>query len=331
MIKRALFGLSPRQASFDVRGFPAASPAVRARLERVIRSFIEGYNLAWNEPSESRLVTRLKREFDAHHVGFAFEGAGMRFALSDLLRLGRGGRLARFTGGVAAGHDYICTVGAGFAVARIPWRSRVLDAYLTSLDPLVAWCVLDGYGFHEGFFRPRQYIEACASPPAFLPPYARALFDAGLGRAIWWVDGADANRIATTVARFPEERRPQLWCGLGTALAYAGGCDIDACTALTHAAGHDRVHLLSGVPLAARMRQKADNDSEWTESVCRVLLDQSGEQLGDLVQRTVRETLAELGDVPPDELRRVCYARVHRKLVSHVHDFSRIAGSAAPR
>ena len=47
-------------------------------------------------------------------------------------------------------HVYMAYVGVGWAMARLP---RVLWSRLYAPDPLLRWLVLDGYGFHQAYFR----------------------------------------------------------------------------------------------------------------------------------------------------------------------------------
>ena len=118
---------------------------------------------------------------------------------------------------------------------------------------------------------------------ASLNPQNRALFDAGVGRAMWWVFGADPASIAAAISRVDSERRPEMWTGIGTALAYAGGGPPGASSALLDLAGDYRFDLLSGIPLAAHMRDKGRNPAEWTEDVCSEFLDLSVAEASDLV------------------------------------------------
>src|SRR4030095_12570112 len=122
-------------------------------------------------------------------------------------------RLSTFTHSVAQDHDYITSVGAGFAIARMPFGLRRMEAYQRTLDPRVAWCVADGYGFHQGFFHWKRFIENSEAPPDSLAPQNRSLFDAGVGRAMWWVFGADAHDIAAAISRADSERRAEMWAG----------------------------------------------------------------------------------------------------------------------
>ena len=73
----------------------------------------------------------------------------MGFACSTCSLLGT--RSARsFLAGPGAAHTYMVHVGAGWALAQL--RRRV-DRALARLDPLLGWLAVDGYGFHQGYFR----------------------------------------------------------------------------------------------------------------------------------------------------------------------------------
>ena len=146
----SIFGLSPADVAFGTRGIVCADAQRRANLEEILRIFVSGYNTALRGNDPAAVSRQLTGEFDSHHVGFAFEGAGMCYALFDLLAPWSKSRLRAFTDGAGCKHDYIATVGAGFAVARVPWGRWLLKGYLRRLDATVAWCVIDGYGFHQG-------------------------------------------------------------------------------------------------------------------------------------------------------------------------------------
>lgn len=273
-LKGRLLSLSPGDASFARRGFPGVGSGSRGHLESILRTFIEGYNLAVGEADADRLTRRLDSTFSPAFVGFAYEGAGLYFGLADLLLPRSESRLAAFIR-ANPGHDYIVAVGAGFAVARAPLGLRRLESYQKALDPMNAWCLADGYGFHQGFFRWRRFVEAREAAPASLAAQNRLLFDAGVGRAMWWVFGADPASIASAISLFDEGRRAEMWAGIGTALAYAGGGPPRAASRLRDLAGAYRPDLLSGIPLAAHMRDRGGNPAEWTDEVCSALLGQT--------------------------------------------------------
>lgn len=276
--------ISPDEANFSVRGFDVCDPTISRRLEQMLRNFIGGYNLAVETRDKDELSQRLYAAFDNHHVGFAFEGVGLYLAMLDLLIPGKPWRLNRYLKGAGERHDYIVAVGAGFAFARLPLGLRAMDGFLKTVDPLVAWCIPCGYGFHEGFFHHRKFIDAAVPLPVSLSPLAKQLIDSGLGRSLWWVKDADPIRIAAAINRFPEGRRAELWAGIGIAAAYAGGVGAAELLSLQERSGPYRADYLSGLPFAARLRQKAGNYSETTELACRTLLDRSTDEVADMAE-----------------------------------------------
>jgi hypothetical protein len=282
-LKSRLLSLSSKEASFSRRGFPGQASSSREHLESVIHAFIEGYNLAVGTPHVFQLTFRLDASFPPSFVGFAYEGAGLYFGLADLMVPRSESRLKAFTSSAAQRHDYIATVGAGFAIARTPLGLRRLESYQGILDPMNAWCVADGYGFHEGFFHWRRFVDGRREAPGSLTVQNRRLFDAGVGRAMWWVYGADPASIAAAISRFDGGRQPEMWAGIGTALAYAGGGPPGATSLLCELAGAYRTDLLSGVPFAAHMRHRGGNPAQWTEEVCTDLLDLSVAETSDMI------------------------------------------------
>ena len=282
-LKKSLLAISPREASFERRKFENLDSPARANLEEVLRVFICGYNLTLETSDYDLLARKLEESFDKHYVGFAFEGAGMCCALLDLLAPRKTSRLSTFTAGAGQKHDYIATVGAGFAIARLPYGLRTLHRYMEKLDPLVAWCVLDGYGFHQGVFHHRIFVDQCKEAPAALPEYGKRLFDSGVGRSLWWVKGASPALIRRAIERFPETRRGELWHGVGVACTYAGGVADEVLMNLLHLSGPYRADFLSGVPFAARMRQKGENASLSTDLACGLLLKMSSDQAANML------------------------------------------------
>ncbi|HEU4391752.1 MAG TPA: DUF1702 family protein [Blastocatellia bacterium] len=282
-IRRRLLGLSLSEVSFSRRGFPGCASTSRNHLERVIQTFIEGYNVAVVEGDLFQLADRLDSSFSPEFVGFAYEGAGFYLGLTDLLLLRSQSRLAVFTQSAAQQHDFIATVGAGFAIARVPFALRRMRSYQQILDPMTAWCLADGYGFHQGFFYWRRFVEERSPAPSGFSLQSRRLFDAGVGRALWWVFGADPVAVASAISRFDDDRQPEMWTGIGTALAYAGGGPPEASSLLLDLSGAYRSDLLSGITLAAHMRAKGRNPYEWTEQACSNLLSMSVAEASGLV------------------------------------------------
>src|SRR6185369_11247246 len=104
-LKRRLLELSPQEVSFSRLGFPGSSSPNRAHLEKVIQTFVEGYNTAVGGGDRKQLAQRLDASFSPAFVGFAYEGAGFYFALADLLIPRFESRLAGFVRSAASRHD----------------------------------------------------------------------------------------------------------------------------------------------------------------------------------------------------------------------------------
>jgi enediyne biosynthesis protein E3 len=283
-LKSIVLSLPHKEASFSRRGFPGMASPSREHLEAILHAFIDGYNLAVVESDTKELVRRLNSSMAPEFVGFAYEGTGLYFALMDLLIPGSY-RLEAFTHSAGASHDYIAMVGAGFAISRIPLALHRLESYQKRLDEFTSFCLADGYGFHEGFFQWKSFVDGRKPAPASLNLQNRRLYDSGVARAMWWVYGADPVEIANAISRFDEERRPEMWAGLGVALSYAsaGPNNPDPSAKLLELSGPYRYDLLSGIPFSAHMRWKGKNPAPWTERACTELLNMSVSETSDLV------------------------------------------------
>jgi hypothetical protein len=265
-LRKALLGIHLREVTFARRGFFPGEAGTRRRLEQVGQVFLEGYHAALEESDPGRLGAWLDR-MAAESRGFAVEGAAMGLTLRDHLPPWRTNLLIAFLNGPGAAHTYMVHIGAGWAAARLGGRLGVLwDA----LDPLLRWLVIDGCGFHEGYFHWGRCV-AERQVPRYVGGYARWAFDQGLGRSLWFVGGADVAAITRAIDRFPAPRRPDLWSGAGLAASYAGGVGADALGRLAQASGPYWAQLAQGVAFAAKARQRAGNPAEHTDLACSVI------------------------------------------------------------
>lgn len=305
-------------ASLRGSGCPGHDTPAAPHLETVLQAFLSGFNTAARHASPDEASGALRSVVPAAFEGFAFEGAGFYYALQDSVRPWRASSLHRLTTAVAPEHDFIAMVGAGFAVARLPFGARWMPRFQARLDPLTAWCVADGYGFHAGFFQWRRHVAGAVAPAGFSPQH-RHLFDAGVGRAFWWVYGADEAQLVRVVARQAPDRKGAMWEGLGTALAYAGGVPPSAMRRLRDAAGAYRPDLRVGVGLAAFMRRRGGNAAEWTQQACREVLGLSEEGAAALVSRVRAEVLARPEMADPSVCRATCYLTLRAHLRTELY------------
>ena len=288
--RKRFLGLSPAEASFAKRGFVAGEDQARQRLEQIGVTFLSGYHAALEETGFLQLAYRLGT-IEADLRGFAFEGAAMGLALLDSFTPWQKNRWRTFTDRFATPHIYMMHVGLGWALARL---RRGVTSHLAKLDPLLGWLVVDGYGFHEGYFGWPQYIERQALP-ARMDGYERRVFDQGLGRSIWFVKGANVAAVASAINAFPAARRDDLWSGVGLACAYAGGCDRAAVESLRAAANQHLPAFAQGVAFAAKTRQRAANLNTHTETVCRLICGHSAEETAAITDAALKDLREERG------------------------------------
>ena len=289
--RRRFLGLSPAEASFARRGFCAERNGdARQRLEQIGITFLSGYHAALEETGFVPLARRLAT-VDTDLQGFAFEGAAMGLALLDCFTPWRKDRWRTFTEGLAEPHIYMMHVGFGWALARL---RRSVTPYLARLDPLLGWLVVDGYGFHEGYFGWPRYIERQAIP-ARLEGYELRVFDQGLGRSIWFCErrerrgGRECDRCFSFCAtRRPVERR-------GPGLRLRRRLRRAAIELLRAAAGGHLPALAQGVAFAAKTRQRAANLNPHTETVCRLICGHSAEEAAAITDAALEDLRGEDG------------------------------------
>ena len=262
-LRSAIFGLPLSEVEGKTRGF-RPGPA-QERLDQVAKCVVHAYNLGLETGDPDRLAFLLEL-LDPELQGFAYEGGAMGMVTADLWGLRRD-RLARFVDGPAARHAYMSYVGAGLALGIF---RRDPIAYMERLDPFTCWLVLNGYGFCHGFFHTARTVGKLAVPRPISGPALRS-YDAGLGRALWFVDCGQPEALQQTVSRFPLERRPALWAGIGLACAYASGIDRQQLVALLRASGEHRPWLAQGAIMAAHTRHVAGNPAPHVDLACEVI------------------------------------------------------------
>lgn len=164
---------------------------------------------------------------------------------------------------------------------------------------MLGWVIVDGYGFHEGFFATRRYVERRAVPTR-LSSYAQQVFDQGLGRAIWFARGAVVRDIGSTIGGFPTNRQADLWSGIGLASAYGGGTDRDSLLTLRDVAGPYRAQLARGAATAPAGRELAGNQAAHTDLACEVFCGLSSYEAAHVLDQARQDLPADRSqpDVP---------------------------------
>lgn len=277
-----LLRINGREVTFARRGFSSTKPEVRDRLENVGTIFLLGYHAALQQNELESLGEKLEL-VELEHRGFAYEGAAMALTLRDAIGSGST-RLAEFMAGVGKQHIYMLHVGAGWGYARLPWLRRRMEELIRKFDPVLRWLVLDGYGFHQGYFHFKVPVRSALNR---LSVGARHVFYQGLGRSLWFVHGCDPHQISKTISGVPALYQCDAWSGIGLACAYAGGAAAPDLQEFVSVAGRFDSALAQGAAFAAKARQLAGNQARHTEEACAALARMSTVEAAALCDRAL--------------------------------------------
>lgn len=181
--------------------------------------------------------------------GFAYEGAGMSAHILDRLVPGRGWRLPLLLSGPGYRYRHLIHVGVGWGMSRLHQLHYPITTW--GLDPLLRWLALDGIGFHDLFFAPRTHRQEALDAPI---RNSRAhVVRQGMGRALWFVHGADPAAIAAAIGGCSPTQKNALWRGVGLAAGYAGGSQARP-QDLLELAGQYRPSVRQGLRFASAAR-----------------------------------------------------------------------------
>jgi hypothetical protein len=187
-------------------------------------------------------------------------------------------------------------VGVGWAMARLP---RFRWSTLHTPDPLLRWLALDGFGFHQAYFKTSAYVHQHYQEQRFPWPsggpfwHSNKVIDQGIGRASWFVGGTDPDVVARLFSRFPEHRHADLWSGAGLAATYAGGAERAELEHFWDLAGRYRRQVAQGAAFAAAARVRADLVMPHNELAADVFCGMSAAAAAKVTDEA-------LVDLPPD-------------------------------
>jgi hypothetical protein len=291
----------PRDVTFERRGFHAPGARQQANLEKVGRMFLAGFGIGMT----GRGLTGIAESLDAIERpfrGFAYEGCAMALAVRDALLPFRQHWVRDFLAGPGAPHVYMAHIGIGWAMARLPsvrWRA------IMPADEVLGWLALDGYGFHQAYFRTKQYVDGQYQGriPLWRPSdYAARAVDQGIGRALWFVNGSDVEQVARAIGRFAQSRHGDLWSGAALASVYAGGVDVGDLKAMAELAGRHLPDAAQGAAFAATARLHAGLVMPHTEAGVRVYCGMSVEDAAGVCVQAAEALAETAGAVPAYEL-----------------------------
>lgn len=294
LFRKLVFGFDLADVEAEKLGFIISDrPKTADRIQRIIDCFINSYNSALeNAPQQERLVGLLNM-LEPDLRGFGHEGAAMGITMADILRRKSRRGLIGFTQGAGASHSYMAYIGAGIALAA---TFRKPSVYWAELDPLTRWLVYNGFGFHNAFFKTEQTLYKHRVPKHIAEGPAQHEFDAGIGRGLWFVLGADPDKMTKTISDFPEARQADIWSGVGLASAYACGVDREHIEAVFHSSGPHQAALAQGAVLAAHTRHRAGNPVPHLDMVTHAYWGQDSVDLHQMAQASIEYTQTRSSD-----------------------------------
>jgi hypothetical protein len=278
-MRRLILTPSLRAVTFEAREFPATASAVTTKLEAIPQAVICGFE--WGIDARSLWeVERRIALMDPDLRGFAYEGATMAFTVLDAMGPGRGTRTRDLLTGPGQPHIFLSYIGIGFAMARLPrplWKKVLPELEESSFYPTMTWLAVDGYGFDRAYFDTEKVVDRqrLLAPYPWLgsPGYFPRAVDQGIGRALWFIHGAQVKDIAAAIGRFASSRHPDLWSGVGLAATFAGGAAPDALAWLREAAAGHADQLSLGAVFAATARSYSEIVPDHTADTVRSLTD----------------------------------------------------------
>ena len=286
MLSRAIFGFDLKRVRYERLGFHSGEPDTKEHLQRVVDAFIHAFNVSLLHGRDPKRITYLLDMLEPNLRGFAHEGAAMGLALTDMFRLKRHSRFLPFAHETAPQHGYMAYIGAGMALAATHRRP---NRYWADLDPFTRWLVWDGFGFHHAFFKTQRALRQHQVPP-FITGLALREFDAGMGRAIWFVECGNSMRIQETIERFPDSRRPDLWAGVGLATVYACGVEVAVIQDVFHRSGAHADAFAQGAVLACHARHRAENPVPAIDKAAKIIWGVDSITLHELAEESIEAT-----------------------------------------
>ena len=222
--------------------------SIAENIETVVSTFQKGRKLSEQELGLDELIAELNK-FEPRYQSVAFEGASMGVALTNSIDTWK--VYAERT----SKHATQVHIGLGWAIAE---EQVNLASTLSEIEPELQVKVLDGYGYWHGLFRRRLTIRTQQIPETITAEYQTG-FDQGVGRAIWYATKGDVSKVENIINHFSEDRRSNLWQGIGVASTYVGGCSDELISELKSAADKFKLNLKTGRISAEKSMFKATN------------------------------------------------------------------------
>lgn len=248
--------------------------SVVQRMQVIRSTFREVQDLFSGLDEGTELVSKLQ-SYPLIFRSIAYEAASMQIALKEIKNGLALNKWQAFVNTIGAKHITQCYIGLGWALAQ---EQLTPSDFLSISGSGIENKSYDGYGYYEGMFRRRRSVLS-QQLPDFLDESTAPSYYRGLGRSLWYSSNADIEQIARIISGFPDVVKSSLWTGLGTAIAYVGGCNTDNLKQILSIAGDYAAALKNGAQAAAISRDLAETDLSEAVAVISVFDEQKGKAL----------------------------------------------------
>ena len=222
--------------------------SIAKNIETVVSTFQKGLSISEQEFGLDELISKLN-QFEPRYRSVAFEGASMGVAIQN--SLGTWNKYAK----AAEKHATQVHIGLGWAIAE---GQMNLASTLSEIEPDFQVKVLDGYGYWHGLFRRRLTIRTQTIPKNITSEYQSG-FDQGIGRTIWYITKGEVAKVVNIINHFSEDRRANLWQGIGVASTYVGGCSDELIGELKSASSEFKKNFETGIESAESSLKRAQS------------------------------------------------------------------------
>jgi hypothetical protein len=247
-----------------------AQTDIAQRIEKIREIFQHAYAISTDQEDLDLLIDQLEKT-ENDYRSIAYEATSVAIAVKDFLNGNTLNYWHSFLKDHAAQHAVQIHTGLGWAIAQ---QRISISPIIETLDPLMQFRMLDGFGYYYGIFRRRQIAGGQPFSTDVESKFIRG-YDQGVGRSLWYISKGDYASVPEKIAQFSSSRHTDLWRGIGIACTYVGGCDEFILKELLSLSFPYHAQLAVGAALVASSRNSAGTITKDVELACRVWCKQS--------------------------------------------------------
>ena len=268
-----------------------AKTDIGQRIERIREIFQKNYAISTVQGNLNSLVGHLEKT-ENDYRSIAYEAASVAIAVKDFSNGSTLNYWRSFLKESASPHAAQVHAGLGWAMAQ---QRISVSPIIETLDPLMRFRMLDGWGYYDGIFRRRQIIGSQTFADDEENKFIRG-YDQGVGRSLWYMSKGDYSIISEMIAKFSVPRHADLWRGIGIACAYVGGCDEFILRELFSLSFPYNTQLSVGAALVASSRNCAGTITNDIELACEILCKHSLQKVLFITEKAEPSLVADSND-----------------------------------